>query len=158
MMSFSAGCCSVFAVSAFPVSADFSSCLGRGLDRLVDSVFGWSLSTPAATAQISPPIIPSRNKSLKSTNFRSTAIQMLLQIVVESNSEQARQTALRLIFEKGKWDGLPWLIRAAGQRTPSVSAKSRSFIEAWFTPPLWTMTLPLPPPGYAYCTRLRNIA
>jgi len=56
--------------------------------------------------------------------------EMLLDIVWEGNSEQARQTALRLIFEKGKWDGLPWLIRAADHRDASVAKKAQSFIES----------------------------
>jgi hypothetical protein len=62
--------------------------------------------------------------------------EMLLKVVLDGESEKAKQTALRLIFEKGKWDGLPWLIRAADHPDDAVASNARSFIEAWFSPPL----------------------
>lgn len=66
----------------------------------------------------------------------STPGEKLFQVVMKGESEQARQTALRLIFEKGKWDSLPWLIRAVSHRDASVAINAQRFIEAWFTPPL----------------------
>jgi hypothetical protein len=62
--------------------------------------------------------------------------ETLLKVVLQGNSGQAKQTALRLIFEKGKWDGLSWLIRAADHQDESVAANAQSYIEAWFSPPL----------------------
>jgi HEAT repeat protein len=73
--------------------------------------------------------------------------EMLLKVVLEGDSEQAKQTALRLIFEKGKWDSLPWLIRAADHRDASVAKKAQSFIEAWFTPPLCNRVFSRPSPS-----------
>ena len=61
---------------------------------------------------------------------------LLLQVVLDSESQLAKLTALRLIFEKGKWDSLPWLIRAADHFDALVATNAQSFVEAWFTPPL----------------------
>jgi HEAT repeat protein len=93
----------------------------------------------------SPGVVREAGRGLASL-LNSVPGEMLLQIVVESESEQARQMALRLIFEKGKWDSLPWLIRASSHRIPSVSANSQSFIEAWFTPPLCNRVFTQPSP------------
>lgn len=73
--------------------------------------------------------------------------EMLLKIVLEGNSEQAKQMALLLIFEKGKWDGLPWLIRVADHCDASVATNAQSFIEAWFTPPLCNRVFTRPSPS-----------
>jgi hypothetical protein len=72
--------------------------------------------------------------------------EMLLQVVIESDAEQAKQTALRLIFEKGKWTGLSWLIRAADHRDASVATNAQVFIEAWFTRPLCNRIFTKPSP------------
>jgi HEAT repeat protein len=71
----------------------------------------------------------------------------LLQVVMEGDSQQARQTALRLIFEKGKWESLPWLIRAADHPDASVAANAQSLIEAWFTPPICNRIFTRPSPS-----------
>jgi len=73
--------------------------------------------------------------------------ELLLKVVLEGESEQARQTALRLIFEKGKWDSIPWLIRAADHRDESVATSAQSFIEAWFMPPLCNRVFTRPSPS-----------
>ena len=71
----------------------------------------------------------------------------LLQVVMNADSQQARQTALRLIFEKGKWESLPWLIRTADHPDASVAAHAQSLIEAWFTPPICNRIFTKPSPS-----------
>jgi hypothetical protein len=43
---------------------------------------------------------------------------------------------VQLIFAKGKWQSLPWLIRIAFQADEATASPARRFIEAWFSPPL----------------------
>jgi hypothetical protein len=52
-----------------------------------------------------------------------------------------------LIFEKGKWDGLPWLISAADHSDESVATNAQSFVEAWFSPPLCNRVFTRPSPS-----------
>jgi len=66
---------------------------------------------------------------------------------MEASSEKAKQTALRLIFEKGKWDSLPWLIPAADHCDETVASNALAFIEAWFTPPLCNRVFTRPSPS-----------
>ena len=73
--------------------------------------------------------------------------ELLLKVVLECDSEQSRETALRLIFEKGKWDSLPWLIRAADHRDESIAKIARSFAKAWFSPPLCNRVFTTPSPS-----------
>jgi HEAT repeat protein len=72
---------------------------------------------------------------------------MLFRVVVEGATETAKQTALRLIYAKGKWESVPWLIRAASDRTESVATSARSLLESWFTPPLCNRVFTRPSPA-----------
>ena len=60
----------------------------------------------------------------------------LFAIANEAESEHARRCAVHLIFDKGKWQSLPWLIRIAFQTDEVTASMARRFIEAWFSPPL----------------------
>jgi HEAT repeat protein len=60
----------------------------------------------------------------------------LFAVVNEADTEHARKCAVRLIFNKGKWQSLPWLIQIASQEDEAVASLSRRLIEAWFSPPL----------------------
>jgi hypothetical protein len=66
----------------------------------------------------------------------------LFAIVNEADSEHARRCAVQLIFDKGKWESLPWLIRIAFQADEAAASLAQRFVEAWFSPPLcnkvWT--------------------
>jgi hypothetical protein len=62
--------------------------------------------------------------------------ESLFAIVNEADSENARRCAVQLIFYKGKWQSLPWLIHTAFQADDAIASLARRFIEAWFTPPL----------------------
>lgn len=73
--------------------------------------------------------------------------EMLFKVVLEGHSNDAKQMALRLLFEKGKWEGLCWLIRAADQGDALIATKAQSFIEGWFTPPLCNRVFTQPSPS-----------
>ncbi len=62
--------------------------------------------------------------------------ESLFNIVNEAGNELARRCAVKLIFDKGKWQSLPWLIRIAFQADEGIASMARRFIEAWFSPPL----------------------
>jgi HEAT repeat protein len=62
--------------------------------------------------------------------------ESLFAIVNEATKEHARRCAVQLIFDKGKWQSLPWLIRIAVQADEVVASMARRFIDAWFSPPL----------------------
>lgn len=62
--------------------------------------------------------------------------ESLFAIVNEASKEHARRCAVQLIFDKGKWQSLPWLIRIAFQADEMIALLARRFIEAWFSPPL----------------------
>jgi hypothetical protein len=62
--------------------------------------------------------------------------ESLFAIVNEASKEHARRCAVQLIFDKGKWQSLHWLIRIAFQADETVASMARRFIEAWFSPPL----------------------
>jgi HEAT repeat protein len=62
--------------------------------------------------------------------------EVLLAVVTNSTAAAARRCAIQLIFDKGKWQSLPWLIRAASCPDEAVTLSARRFIEAWFSPPL----------------------
>jgi hypothetical protein len=62
--------------------------------------------------------------------------ESLFAIVTEASNEYARRCAMQLIFDKGKWQSLPWLIRIAFQSDEAVASMARRFIDAWFSLPL----------------------
>jgi HEAT repeat protein len=62
--------------------------------------------------------------------------ESLFAIVNEASNEHARRCAVQLIFNKGKWQSLPWLIRITFQTDEATASLARRFIEAWFSPPL----------------------
>lgn len=62
--------------------------------------------------------------------------ETLFALANEADSDHAKQCAVRMIFNKGKWPSLPWLIRVAFSMDESTAPLARKFIEAWFTPPL----------------------
>lgn len=94
--------------------------------------------SPGVIREAGRKLVPLRN---------SVPGEMLLSVVLEGESDHAKQMALRLIFEKGKWDSLPWLIRAADHRDGTVAKNARSFIEAWFSPPLCNRVFTKPSPS-----------
>jgi len=62
--------------------------------------------------------------------------ESLFAVVNEANNDDARRCAVQLIFDKGKWQSLPWLLRIASQADEPSASMARRFIEAWFSPPL----------------------
>lgn len=62
--------------------------------------------------------------------------EWLLTVVGDDPRPHCREVALRLIFKMGKWQGVPWLIHAAGYPDHQIAELARQFIETWFTPPL----------------------
>jgi HEAT repeat protein len=62
--------------------------------------------------------------------------ESLFAIVNEASKEHARRCAVQLIFDQGKWQSLPWLIRIAFQADEAIASMARRFMEAWFSPPL----------------------
>ena len=62
--------------------------------------------------------------------------ESLFAIVNDASMEYARRCAVQLIFDKGKWQSLPWLIRIAFQADEAIALLARRFMEAWFSPPL----------------------
>jgi hypothetical protein len=65
----------------------------------------------------------------------SVPAEALFAIVRDGETSFIRWVALALIFEKGKWQSLPWLIRVAFTGKDE-STLARRYIEAWFSPPL----------------------
>lgn len=110
-----------------------------GKERVVPELVG-------CLRDASPAVIRETGRRLMPL-LNSVPGDVLLKIVHDGESEQAKQTALRLIFEKGKWDSLPWLIRAADHPDDAVAKNSRSFIEAWFSPPLCNRVFTRPSPS-----------
>ena len=60
----------------------------------------------------------------------------LFAVVNEVDGETARRCAVQLIFDKGKWQSLPWLLRIAFGEDQLCALLARQRIEAWFSPPL----------------------
>lgn len=83
----------------------------------------------------SPSVVREAKRQLES--FLSDASgDCLFAIVSEAKSEHTKRCAVQLIFDKGKWQSLSWLIRIAFQSDGAVASLARRFIEAWFSPPL----------------------
>jgi HEAT repeat protein len=83
----------------------------------------------------SPAVVRETGRRLQPL-LNSVPGDMLLTVVNDGESEHAKRTALRLLFEKGKWDSLPWLIRAADHPDDTIAKNAQSYIEAWFSPSL----------------------
>lgn len=62
--------------------------------------------------------------------------EAVFSIVNEADTEHARRSAVQLIFDKGKWQSLPWLIRIASLVDEAVALSARRLIAEWFSPPL----------------------
>lgn len=60
----------------------------------------------------------------------------LLAIVNEAQAEHVKTCVMQLIADKGKWQSLPWLIKAACVADDEVAATAWRLAEAWFSPPL----------------------
>lgn len=60
----------------------------------------------------------------------------LFAIVNQADSEHAKRCAVELIFDKGKWQSLPWLIQIAMSPHEAAASLARRLTEAWFSPPL----------------------
>jgi hypothetical protein len=60
----------------------------------------------------------------------------LFAVAMGAESELARRSAVQLIFDKGKWQSLAWLIRIAFLDDRVIASLARQRIEAWFSPPL----------------------
>ena len=68
-------------------------------------------------------------------------------VVREDKRVHCRVTAIRLVFNMGKWRSLPWLIGAAVHPDANTASLAQQFIEAWFSPPrcnkVWTKPSPI---------------
>jgi hypothetical protein len=53
-----------------------------------------------------------------------------------ADNDFARRAAIDLIFATGKWQSLPWLIRASSPGDHAAASLARRKVEAWFLPPL----------------------
>lgn len=62
--------------------------------------------------------------------------EALFAIVEEVERKPVGQYAVGLIFSKGKWESLSWLIRIASLPDEGVASSARRLTEAWFSPPL----------------------
>jgi hypothetical protein len=60
----------------------------------------------------------------------------ILAIVSDARQKHVRKTGMRLLFEKGKWDGMPWLIPATRHCCAESAQLAQALIEKWFSPPL----------------------
>ncbi len=80
----------------------------------------------------SPGVVREASRAL--TKFADEiSADLLFRLVMESSQEYTRQAALRLIFRKGKWSSLSWLIRLADHRVNSIAMTARENIETWFS-------------------------
>jgi hypothetical protein len=61
--------------------------------------------------------------------------EQLLPAVLDDTREFVQDAALLLITDLGKWQSLPFLIRAAACGNQRIAARAEEFVEAWFTPP-----------------------
>lgn len=61
--------------------------------------------------------------------------EVLFAVAKEASGGPAKRYALELIFDMGKWQSLPWLIRAASLPDETVASLARRLTEAWFSPP-----------------------
>jgi HEAT repeat protein len=82
----------------------------------------------------SPSVVREAKRQLK-PYLHAVPGEVLFAIVRNAGTEQARRCALQLVFDKGKWQSLPWLIRATGDPDEATASLARRFIEAWFSPP-----------------------
>ncbi len=83
----------------------------------------------------SPRVVREAKTQLKPF-VNNIAGETLFEIVSQSGVESSRRCVLQLIFEKGKWQSLPWLIRIACLDDDSLATKARHLVEEWFSPPL----------------------
>jgi HEAT repeat protein len=61
--------------------------------------------------------------------------EVLFAVAKEAPGGPAKRYALELISDMGKWQSLPWLIRAATLPDETVAELARQLTEAWFSPP-----------------------
>lgn len=89
----------------------------------------------------SPSVVGTVRRQLEKVGT-SDANPQLFQIASEDHRGYVCDAALRLIFDSGKWEGLPWLIKLASHRDLHQAEAAQEFIERWFSPPLvnkvWT--------------------
>jgi HEAT repeat protein len=83
----------------------------------------------------SPSVVREAKRQLESF-LGDVSGESLFAILTEAHSENTRRCAVQLIFDKGKWQSLPWLIRIAFRGDQEMALVARRFIEAWFSPPL----------------------
>jgi HEAT repeat protein len=60
----------------------------------------------------------------------------LFAILQQCHTDYGIRQVLQMLFAKGKWQSLPWLIRVAFHADQATASLARRFINAWFSPPL----------------------
>jgi HEAT repeat protein len=83
----------------------------------------------------SPSVVRETKRQLESF-VRDVSGDFLFAIVNDADSELTKRCAVELIFNLGKWQSVPWLIRIAFQADEAATSLARRLIEAWFSPPL----------------------
>ena len=83
----------------------------------------------------SPSVVREAKRQLESF-LGDVSGDSLFAILNEAHSENTRRCAVQLIFDKGKWQSLPWLIRIAFRGGQETASLARRLIEAWFSQPL----------------------
>jgi HEAT repeat protein len=66
----------------------------------------------------------------------SSTNERLFEIAAQDHRQHARDTALRLISDTGKWCSLAWLIRASGHQDLDTAALAQQLVEDSFSPPM----------------------
>lgn len=95
---------------------------------------------------VSPSVVHEAKRQLERLSSEAPS-EALFAIVNEATGEYARRYAVQLIFDKGKWQSLPWLIRIASLPEESVASLARRLTEAWFSPPLCNRVFTKPTAG-----------
>lgn len=82
-----------------------------------------------------------------SSMLESVSSETLFDVVMTCEFETSAQAALELIFKKGKWPSLPWLIRATDHPVAPIAATAKALIESWFTARLRNRNFTTPSPS-----------
>jgi HEAT repeat protein len=94
--------------------------------------------------------IPDLLRSLRDSNrsvIREAARQLrpllsdisadsLVEVVRETHSDYVARQAIRLLFEKGKWQGMSALIQIGLGDNTELAGQARGFLDSWLKPPL----------------------
>jgi HEAT repeat protein len=105
----------------------------RGIARIAQEA---AVAELVKSLQDTSPSVVRETKRQLEPYLNAVGGDVLLAVVRDASTEYARKCAIKLIFEKGKWQSLPWLIRATSYPDQAVAPLARRFIEEWFSPPL----------------------